>query len=363
MDKIELTPEQQQKVLDFWNKDPNSPPDIVEITEHIWGLKLDGRTKEGRAIISFLSSRSLAVETKTNYKPVRIELSQAHKLFIDNNYKLMTAVEMARVIFANERLTNLHGETRAVNEYVKTLSPEGIAVASPDDVPAGNYQAPDTTAGVLKKVNSYLNNAINKDSLSHADRKGLDALKNYLHNDHFDRQINSYDSERDRKSFEDAFVRYTYNKPELSQEEVDQYIVLAHEVVVSFKAQRRSEKLQQMLEAVTDASPDNAKISMALVDAISKAQNEYHQCVARQQKLLDDLTEKRSDKLSKQIKDNATILNIIMAWKQEETRIAGLKYVQMEQDAVNAEVDKLSALPDFKAKIMGLIKDETKYGY
>lgn len=362
MDKIELTPEQKQAILDFWNKTPNNPPALDAIVEHVWGEGYDGRDLEGRAIKAFLASNNLTPETKTVYKPVKIELSEAHKRYIESNYKLMTAVDMARILFLNPKLTNLNAESRAINEYIKTLNTDEIAVVGPEDVPDGEYESPKTMQSIIKKVNSYINDKLNRDSLSIADRKGLEALIDYLHNYRFTKQINSYDSESDRKSFEDAFVRYTYNKPELSQEEVDQYCVLAHEVVISFKAQRRSERLQQMLEAVTDASPENAKISMALVDAISKAQNEYHQCVARQQKLLDDLTEKRSDKLSKQIRDNATVLSIIQAWKQEETRLAGLKYVEMEDRAIEQEIGKLEAFPDFKAKLLGLTKDEARFG-
>ena len=59
---------------------------------------------------------------------------------------------------------------------------------------------------------------------------------------------------------------------------------------------------------------------MSLVEAINTAQTEYNQCVNRQQKLLSDLKQKRSDRLSKQIKENASILNLVQMWKAEESR-------------------------------------------
>ena len=132
-------------------------------------------------------------------------------------------------------------------------------------------------------------------------------------------QINSYDADVSRDLFESSFVSYTYDKNDLTQEEVDQYILLSAEVVIASTIQRRVEHLQQLLDN-TASDTDGARISMSLVEAINTAQNEYNQCVNRQQKLLGDLKQKRSDRLSKRISSNASILNLVEAWKDEESR-------------------------------------------
>jgi ribonucleotide reductase alpha subunit len=137
---------------------------------------------------------------------------------------------------------------------------------------------------------------------------------------------------------------------------------LANEVVIGFKAQRRSERLQEMLEEVTQTDPESAKIAMSLVEAIGKATTELNLCVSRQQKLLDDLTEKRSDKLSKQIKDNASVLNIFRAWKEEETRKEWLKLAEIEEKALDKEVEKITSMDEIKSKVLGLTKAEALYG-
>jgi len=59
-------------------------------------------------------------------------------------------------------------------------------------------------------------------------------LINYLHTYRFIRQMNSFDKAEDRNSCEDAFVRYTYDKPDLTQEEIDQYIELANSTVTRY---------------------------------------------------------------------------------------------------------------------------------
>ena len=97
---------------------------------------------------------------------------------------------------------------------------------------------------------------------------------------------------------------------------------------------------------------------MSLVEAINTAQNEYHQSVNRQQKLLESLKEKRSDRLKNQLKENASILNLVEMWKSEESRTKMIKLANMRKEAVAEEVEKLSTMDEIKARIMGISEDE-----
>lgn len=365
MEEISLTPEQITSMLEFWNRTPNEPPALKDIVKHVFGREdLDGRTKEAKGIKKALAERSLRATVTSEYEKNVIGLSEEQKTYIVNNAATMNALEIARVLFSNTQLTNLNSETRAVNEYIKTLDTRVVLNNGQhtQEVPDGGYEPPKTLDKALRRVNLYVNHNLDKEKLNAVQKKGLDALINYLHTYRFIKQINEFENESDRKSFEDAFVRYTYDKPDLSQEEVDEYILLATEVVISFRAQRRSERLQQMLENIADSSSsENARISMSLVDAISKAQTEYHQCVARQQKLLDDLKQKRSVRIGKQIQENASILNIIQEWKNEENRKMYLKMVEIEEQAVVAqEIEKIDSMEDIKARIIGLTKNEAR---
>lgn len=363
-DDIIITPEQDKAIVEYWNRTPNNPPFLKDIVTHVFGRECDNRSKEARAIKHALAQHGFKARMPSELPPKFIELSEAHKTYIANNASTMNALEMARILFANSTLTNLNAETRAVNEYIKTLDTKVVLNSGEDteDVPNGKYEPPKTFDKVLRRVNQYINMSLDKDKLSAIQKKGLDTLIGYLHTFRFLKQINNYENEDDRKSFEDAFIRYTYDKPDLSQEEVDEYIILANEVVISFKIQRRTERLQSMMDDIADSNPDNVKISMSLVEAINTAQNEYNQCVHRQQKLLDDLKEKRSSRMSKQIKDNASVLNLLQEWKNEETRKRWLKLAEIEQKAISEEVDKIASMDEIKARIFGLTKDEIKYG-
>ena len=173
----------------------------------------------------------------------------------------------------------------------------------------------------------------------------------------FIHQINHFGLTADRELFESSFIRYSHDKFDLTQEEVDQYIVLSTEVVIASSIQGRVEHLRTLLDDTANDT-EGRRISMSLVEAISSAQTEYNQCVNRQQKLLSDLKEKRSDKLKKQFTDNASILNLIEMWKDEESRKKLIKLAELRKQSIKDEVENISSMDEVKARVMGLTEDE-----
>ena len=132
---------------------------------------------------------------------------------------------------------------------------------------------------------------------------------------------------------------------------------MSAEVVIASNIQDRVERLNRLLDDVSDDT-DGRRISMALVESINTAQTEYNQSVTRQQKLLNDLKEKRSDKLKKQISENASILNLVEMWKEEESRNKMIKLAMLRKEAVREEQKKLGTMDEVKAKILGLTEEE-----
>jgi hypothetical protein len=366
MDEIKLSEAQEKLLLDTWNKNPNNPPSIKDLTVAIFGEGYDGRSLQARSIKMALAEHNLKATTTADYrsKSLDIELSESHKTYIQNNVSTMNSLEIAKIIFANPVLTNLHAECLAVNNYIKTLNPRvKYCHGTGADVPqTKEYEPPKTFDSILKKVNTYINYVPDREKITPTQRKNLDKLMEYLHTYRLVSQMNNYQTEKERRLCEDAFIRATYDKPDLAQEEIDQYIEYSNQVVQGFNIQRRSNALQENLEEISGHDPDTMKISMSLVEAIGKASTEYHQCKQREQKLLDDLKEKRSARMSKQVKDNASILNLIQAWKSEETRIEMLKHAEKEQAAIADEVEHLSSLSELKARILGLSKQDILYG-
>lgn len=357
INKYELTEEQRQLLLKEWDAKPEAPPSLLSLMNALFpGQELDGRTKEGKAVKEFLASQNIKARCSHEYQTKeKINISEEDKTFIENNFQLMSSVEIARVIFKNNKLTNLNQESRAVNDFIKTLD-QSESFEDTEELPEEEYRPPKTFDKTLCRVNKYTNNSISKNKITGQVRKNIETLIDYLNTYRFIYQINTYTNTTDRKLFESSFVRYANDKPDLSQEEVDQYIVLSSEVVIAANIQRRKEHLTGLLDNI--AEDKDGRISMSLVEAIGKTETEYNQSVNRQQKLLSDLKEKRSDKLKKETRENASILNLIRVWKEEEGRVKLLKLAELRKKSIQEEVKNLSDMDEVKARILGINEDE-----
>lgn len=365
MSDFELNDEQKLLIVNTWNSNKENPPSLQQLTQIVFPdiPNIDGRSVYGKAVKKFLASRDLKVRTKTEYvKKDRIEFSQAQKDFIANNAAMMTPVEMARSLFNNYDLTNLSIESISVEEYLNTLPKQIQNVpteTASENQPNEDYKPPKNLERALYRVNKYVLDAIDKDKITAKQKKELNSLISYLHTYRFLHQIATYSDSIDRDLFESSFIRYTYDKSDLTQEEVDQYIVLATEVVISSNIQETIQTLQEQIDMEINSGQ---KIPMPLVEAVTSARTEYNQCVTRQQKLLNDLKVKRSERISNQVKENASILNLVQMWKDEEARAEMLKMAEMRREVLKTEIGRLSSMDDVKARIFGLTEEEVLDG-
>jgi hypothetical protein len=361
-DVIILTEEQQLKLLNEWNNRLENPPSLVELVQLAFGRDdLDGRSKEGKAVKNFLATRQIKPKKSHEYQAKGlIELSIEQKEYISNNCHTMTGLEMAKILFKNESLTNLSQETRSVLEYMKNI-PNNIKFNNTENenTITEGYKPPRSEERMIVKINKYILDGIDKNKLTHKHKKDINSVIGYMNTHRFIHQINIYDNESDRELFESSFVRYTYDKSDLTQEEVDQYIVLCTEVVISSSIQQTINVLQNQIDL---AIQEDGKIPMALVEASNTARKEYNDCVNRQQKLNNDLKVKRSDKLSKQVKETASIINLVQMWKEEDSRNKLIKMAEMRKQVVEKEIDRLSTMDEIKSKILGISKDEILNG-
>ena len=359
---VNLSEEQNLKLLNEWNSRPNNPPSLVELVRLAFNRDdLDGRSKEGKSVKEFLASRQIKPKKSHEYQAKGlIELNNEQKEYISNNCHTMTGIEMAKILFKNDSLTNLSQETRSILEYMKNI-PNNIKFHQDENqnIPTEEYRPPRSEERMIAKINKYILDGVDKNKLTHKHKKEINSLIGYMNTFRFSHQINLYDDERDRELFESSFVRYTYDKSDLTQEEVDQYIVLSTEVVISSNIQQTINILQNQIDL---AIQEDGKIPMALVEASNTARKEYNDCVNRQQKLLNDLKVKRSDRLSKQIKETASIINLVQMWKEEESRQKLIKMAEMRKKVIEKEIDRLSSMDEIKCKILGISKDEILNG-
>jgi hypothetical protein len=358
IESFTLNVQQQALISNRWKDTSREPPSIQELLDICFpNQKLDGRSRESILIKEFLVKNGASKQNITIKEIKHIELSDEQKEYITNNSSNMKPIEMARILFNNPKILPGSLEVKKVNEFYRTL-----------DLPANQmeeaeyeYRAPSNPERVVLRIKKYIKECEDWDAkkLSPVNRKQVNSLRNYLYSHRFKYQMDLLESVPDKELFESSFIKYCYDKEDLTQENVDQYILLCSEIVNQAHIQRNIDLLQREQDRVIS---EEGKLSMTVVEAIKTSRQEHNECVKRQQALYKSLTQERSDRLDEEVKDKASLLSLINAWKNYETRQQILKLAGQKKDTLRKELHELANLDEMKMRILGISIDEVVNG-
>lgn len=369
---ISLSREQQEEIVKIWtSSSKDAPPSLKQICLKIFGKELDVRHPQMKILKKFLATKNFSFPTNPEppKEPVkkaeedretkRVILDGDQMEYFRNNYKGATVVEMCRVVFNNSKLQKNDQEVLAAAEYLESLD----LANKPEDYKeytSIGYKTPRSIDGIVTRIKKYVDK-IDWDvkNLNEKQRKCAEALMNYLGVYRYRMQILSYDAKEDRELFESGFIRCTYDKPDLTEEDVDQYIIYSNEVVISKNISRSINKFQEKLDDDMDGDDDHkAQIKQAFVEAISTMRNEYNASIKRQGELLKVLTTKRSDRINKLKEENANFLHLVQAFKEEDFRKKTVELAQRRQELLKEEINKFMTMDEVKSRIFGITEDD-----
>lgn len=359
--QLKVTKDLVKKGFDFWN-DSKKKPLAKEIVQYVFGDKtMDARNLIAKELLAKL--KKLGVDPARSYQRHKIdkktdfELSEEQKQFISNNAVTMTWWQCAKELFG-ESISALKTESVAVRKYYESL-PSNVKLVNDESIVKSDYRPPKTIEQALKRIDiAVRDHSYNRDKISASQRREIERLMSFLHTPRFIRQVSTYEKQMDRELFECAFIGCVYNKPDLTQEEIDQYIIYASECIIGFSNQKRVEMLQNLLDEAATGHNQDVKMTMTLVQSITSAQKEYNDCVLRQRKILDALTQKRSERISKRIEQTGSILNLVQAWREEESRKKMIKFANIRRESIKKEINKLESMDSLDAQLMGITHEE-----
>jgi hypothetical protein len=359
MSKIELTDEQKKLILDNFDK-----MNLLNLTRFIFkDQNLDGRSLQGKEVKEFLSEQNKTVKTTKYEKMPLPELTEENKRFIEHAVAAQNSkpIEMARIIYNNPKMAANTLEFRAVYEYVRSIDPNQANLAD-EPVDSREYKPPQNIQGIAGRVNQYVTTGSSKgiynpNDLKPSEEKRCKILMSYMKSPRFVYQASSYERKIDRTLFESEFVRFTYDKEDLTPEEVTQYVSLCSEIVNEAQANRILSHFQNEVEAGFCSDDDaKKKYSVSLSENLNAWRNKCEASKKQQNALLDKLTESRSTRLAGKLNQNASVLNLIDLWIQQESRDKMLFLANKEKEEDRDEVNRLD---DYEA-VISLIAGQTK---
>ena len=342
---INLTEDQKNKILQIFQEDVN----ILNITKAIFeDDSLDGRSKEGRAVTKFLAENGLKAKTTKREKTEDISLNENQIEQIEElkENKLNTS-EIADILFET-KVTRLSKEWRAVNEIVNKDKEE-----EREEAPSA-YVAPNALSRLIKKINDSTGYGLEEGRMSRNQKHCCDKLRINLSNSRFVAIVNNYTAFRDKELFEQEFIRLTWDKPDLTADELNLYMNVAKEIINLELITGHLQKLNDMFESADDQD----EMTVRLAEIIKAKSSEYHQCESRIENLTKKLQGDRGARLANKQKETASFLSIVQLFQEEEERKNMVRIAEMQKEIIKEEAQKLEGMAAWKARVLGIGIDD-----
>ena len=351
MSNVELTDEQKAQIEEEFSRNP----DLKHITRTVFqDDSLDGRSKEGRAVRGFLIKNNLTFTTTLAPRVDEVDLDSEQKEFLmsDNVERGMNALEITRLAFKDREIQPLSQQHRTVMEFLRRYRPE--IVDDNEMITNDKWSPPKSLSRAIKKVNDWAGQKFDEISIQTKQKKMMETLLFYLKSPRFVHFINQYSTIADRDLFESEFVRTVWDKPDLTNDELNLYITVCTNYVRQKHIQQRIDKLNTMLND-TDNERD---LTLRLTELIKATSEELNQCEKRIESLTKDLNGSRQARLKARGEQNGSIAALVEAFQEKEERDRMIMMAEMQNKLIEEEADRLETMDDYKARILGISKKE-----
>jgi len=347
----DLTEEQQEEILKLFKKNP----DLMFITRKVFGDDtIDGRSKQGRAVRKFLAEQDKKANTSLVPKVEQVHLNKEQKEFLmtDNIEVGMNALEIARLTFKDRDVQPLSIKHRVIVDFLKTYRPE--IVDDNEIVTKEKWTPPKSINRAVVKINNFCGTSLEELTLQTKQKKLVEQLIIYFKSPRFNHFINQYTTLADRDLFESEFVRAVWDKPDLTNDELNLYVTVCANYVRQKHIQMRIDKLNALL----DDQDNERDITLRLTEIIKATSEELNQCEKRIESLTKDLNGSRTARLKAKGEENGSIFALVEAFQEREERDRMIMMAELQNKLIEEEADRLENMDDYKARVLGISKKE-----
>jgi len=346
---MNLNDEQKEWLKTHFKTNPN----LSDLTKKLFNNdKLDGRSKEGRAVRAFLSGENLEYETTAWEKVEDIELDENQIQFTKDQAKNgLSAFQISELLFSHITVKRFSKQHISVLNFLREYEP--AYVHDSESAVNREYCPPKLFSTALKKINEYSHEDLIEERLNHDERECVDTLLKSLSAPRFIQVISNYSSMKDRELFEAEFVRATWDKPDLTSDEINLYINVCVDYINLKNISAHIEKLNNMFNEVEDQQD----MTVRLAEVLKSKTDEYDKCEKRMESLIKKLNGDRAERLKNRRTENATILSLVRSFQVEEERKKMIQLAEMQKKLVEEEVERLDNMESWKARVLGISKE------
>lgn len=314
---------------------------------------LDEKSKEAKDIKNFIVKN-------IGRKHSPLELDEQQRVEIEKFSSSVGPVELARRVFKEPTLAPLSKEVKTVDKYIKVLGlPPYKVIDFEDNDPS--YRPPKAISKIITKINIARHDAnYSEDKLTNNQKKSVEALRGFLHNNRFVATINGIKDPMERVLFESEFINGVLDKPDLNSEELNMYVSLCSDYVI---LKQIKEQLDMLNEELRSSVEDTDKgIKMALTEAFGKKSKEYDECAKRIKSMQESLSGIRSKRLESTYRANESLAVLVDLWKQQDERKKMILIAKAKELSIKEKIDDIGNEAEYIARVFGISSEEILNG-
>jgi len=354
MKEYTLKPEEKEKSLKLFEE---LDGDLSAVTKKLFNDENEkGSTVRGRALRKYWIEKGLSYKTKVKKRVVKHFLNDDEKSFVKQHYCAeMTKLEVGQLLWPKDAESKGFPETDKFRALCEYISKEFRATVNMRDDAAGEkYTPPQILSTALKRLNKVASKEFEINKMNLQDRKCVEKLITYLNAPRFVQVISSYITKQSRDLFESEYIRSTWDKPDLTSDELNLYV----NVCMDYVNLKEIEQQKQKLNLMFDDTEGQHDLTMRLTEMLKTKAEEYNQCVNRVDKMLAKLNGERAKRVANQVQRNASIISLVQLFQDEEERRLMIKMAEMQKKTVQQEADRVEKMPDWKARVLGISKED-----
>jgi hypothetical protein len=354
MKEYVLTKEEKERSLGLFVE---LEGDLNEATKQLFDDDNEkGSTIRGRALRTFWVDRGLNYRTKVKKRAVKYFLTDEEKSFVKLHYgPEMTKKEIGQLLWPKDAESKGFAETDkfiSLCDHINKEFPTGISLR--DDAAGEKYTPPRILSTAIRKLNKVASKEFEIEKIHMQDRKCVEKLITYLNAPRFVQVIGSYITRQSRDLFESEYIRSTWDKPDLTSDELNLYVNVCMDYVNIKEIEQQKQKLNLMFDD-TEGQHD---LTMRLTEMLKTKAEEYNQCINRVDKMLAKLNGERAKRVANKEQRNASIISLVQLFQDEEERKLMIKMAEMQKKMVKREADRVEKMSDWKARVLGVTKED-----
>lgn len=278
--------------------------------------------------------------------------------YLQDRGETMSATEMCRNLFPDETTVGKQAQTAS-----KLLKIWGLEISNPEtpEFISSAYQPPSTEHAIIKAVNRADSDAKFQLAKLGVDRKMKERilfLKKVLNTDRFIAMASAMKTKTLRRIFEAEFIKSVYDKTDLLSEEINGWMDLSNEYVLSVMNLEEQAVLNERLnEAATDDAEGRA-FTKNLSDSLIAKSSDYDRIQKRKAALRDELVGRRSKRQENAVGLRESLAKFVEYFRAEDKREQSIRIKEARDLELKEEVDKIKGFDDLIAEVHGMSIDE-----